>query len=145
MTLSPTPLRSLLQDEAYKAYFRHMAPPFASSTPQFGIIVVTKEGKYGKTSRDTFKLAWGKAWSLLENPKVADVSIYTRNRIHPAPPIAAELCKPAEDWCGRCRRPSIFRVYGTSHPALRDAPVIVEGQRRCYFCGINYDMMRSKK
>ena len=140
--LTPTPLKSLLKDELYREYFRRVPKPFAHSTPQFAIVAITPEGKYARASRETFKEAWEKAKPLLSDPRFHDVSIFIRNRITPAPSIAELLCRPAEDWCGRCRRPSIFRVYHTSHPALRDAPVIVEEQRRCYFCGLNYDMLR---
>lgn len=138
--LTPITLKTLLADEQYREYFRRAPRPFASASPQFAVVAITHEGKYGKTLRPTFKEAWGKAKVLLDDPRFRDVDIFIRNRIVLPPPIAVELLAPAEDWCGRCRRPSIFRVYGRTHPALRDSPVIVEGQRRCYFCGLNYDM-----
>jgi hypothetical protein len=138
--MTPITLKTLLENDDYRAYFRRAPRPFRAATPQYGIIAITPDGRYGKTLRPTFKEAWEKARVLLDDPRFRDVDIFTRNRIIPPPAFAAELLAPAEDWCGRCRRPSIFRVYGRTHPALRDAPVIVEGQRRCYFCGLNYDM-----
>lgn len=142
LMLTPTPLSSLLKDELYREYFKRVPRPFAHSTPQFAIVAITPNGKYAMTSRETFKEAWLKAKPLLSDERFRDVSIYIRNRVTVPPPLAHELCTPAEDWCGRCRRPSIFRVYPHTHPALRSVPVIVEGQRRCYFCGLNYEMLR---
>lgn len=140
--LTPTPLRSLLTDELYREYFRRPPKPFAHSTSQFAVVAITTEGKYGKVLRPTFKEAWLKTRSLLDDDRFQDACIFIRNRITPPPALSEILCTPAEDWCGRCRRPSIFRVYHTTHPALRDAPVIVEDQRRCYFCGLNFNMQR---
>ena len=133
----PQTLKSLLTEDMYRDYFRRMPAPFAHSTPQFAIVAVTPSGKFGKTTRSTFKEAWAKAKTLTPEVGIMDVSIFIRNRVHPVPPFASALCRADEDWCRRCRRSSIFRIYGTTHPTLRDIPVMVEDQRRCFFCGIN--------
>ena len=142
MTKRPQTLKTLLEYPAYREYFRRVPPPFAHSTPQFAVVAVTKDNRRGMTTRDTFKEAWVKGRSLLSNNShIVDIDIFCRNRVHPIPKaLANELCLPAEDWCGRCRRPSLFQIYSSSHPALRDVSVIVENQRRCFFCGINFHM-----
>lgn len=139
--MKPTRLPDLLSNDLYKAFFKKNPRPYASSTFQFAIVAVSHEGKYGKILRPTFKDAWEKTQLLLEDDRIHDVSMFARNKIVTPPPFASELMKPAEDWCGRCRRPSLFRIYDRYHPALRDAPVIVEYVRRCYFCGISWDYL----
>ena len=139
MTITPITLRSLLSHEEYKEYFRRAPTPYRSSTPQWAVVAISHEGKYGKITRPTFKEAFVKGKELLQRDDIRDISIFCRNRIAPVPIFANELMTPADDWCGRCRRPSHFRIYGRTHPALRDAPVIVSDVRRCYFCGISME------
>ena len=139
--ITPITLKDLLAREEYKEYFKRAPKPFAHASPQYALVAISHDAKYGKAVRPTLKEAWEKAQALLDDPRIRDVSLFVRNRITPVPAVlASELCAPAEDWCGRCRRPSIFRRYPRFHPALRDAPVIVENVRRCYFCGLSYDM-----
>lgn len=137
----PTTLRSLLSIEQYREYFKRTPRPYVASTPQFGIVAISHEGKYGKVLRSSFAEAWTKAKELMDRRDIADVSIFTRNRINPEPAFAYKIMSPAEDWCGRCRRPSLFRIYTHTHPALRDVPVIVPEVRRCYYCGISWDYL----
>lgn len=144
MSITPITLRTLLSHDLYKEYFKRPPKPFMSSTPQWTVVAISREGKYGKVSRETFPEAFQKAKELLKRPDIRDVSIFCKNRIAPVPVFADELMAPADDWCGRCRRPSVFRLYGKHHPALRDAPVIVEGMRRCYFCGISLEYVSRK-
>ncbi|QNJ59560.1 hypothetical protein PP997_gp60 [Gordonia phage BigChungus] len=136
--MTPITLRDLLSRDDYKDYFRRAPVPFPSSTPPWAVVAISREGKYGKVHRDDFKSAFSTAKKILQRDDIHDVSIFCKNRISIVPSFADEIMTPAEDWCGRCRRPSIFKRYGTRHPALRDAPVIVADQRRCYFCGISY-------
>ncbi|QOP64429.1 hypothetical protein SEA_HEXBUG_62 [Gordonia phage Hexbug] len=143
MTSTPITLRDLLRDDAYRQYFKRAPRPHLSSSPQWAIVGVGANGKYGKIYRPTFGEAFAKGRDLLQRDDIVDISIFCRNRVTVVPDVAAELMRPHEDWCGRCRRPSVFRRYGRSHPALRDAPVIVEGMRRCYFCGISLEYVRS--
>lgn len=137
--MTPTTLSDLLSNEDYRTYFKRSPRPFASSTPQYGVVAISHDGRYGKVLRPTFREAWDKAKLLFADDRIRDVSIFTRNRIVPPPIFAADIMRPAEDWCGRCRRPSLFRIYAKSHPALRDLPIVVAGVRRCYYCGISYD------
>lgn len=142
MTITPITLRDLLSREDYKAYFRKPPTPFRSSSPQWAVVAISHENKYGKVYRDTFPEAFKKGKELLAREDIRDISIFCRNRVCEVPSFADELMTPAEDWCGRCRRPSLFKTYGRSHPALRDAPVIVEYARRCYFCGISMEFLQ---
>lgn len=135
----PATLSDLLSNEDYRDYFKKSPRPFRSSTPQFGIVGISHDNRYGMVLRPTFKEAWEKSKLLLADPRIRDVSLFARNRIVPPPIFAFDLMKPAEDWCGRCRRPSIFRIYGSYHPALKHCPVVVPEVRRCYYCGISYD------
>ncbi|AMS03625.1 hypothetical protein BJD66_gp56 [Gordonia phage Emalyn] len=144
MSITPITLRDLLSYEEYKAYFKRAPRPFMSSTPQWAIVAISHEGKYGKVFRDSFPEAFKKGKEILAREDIRDISIFCKNRIAPVPDFASHIMSPAEDWCGRCRRPSIFKLYGKTHPALRDAPVIVEHMRRCYFCGISLEYVSRK-
>lgn len=41
------------------------------------------------------------------------------------------------EWCGRCRRPTMFEWAMRSHHALRSSPAITtDDPYRCFYCGI---------
>lgn len=138
----PTSLPSLLTDPDYKSFFAKPLKPYRSLTPPWAIVAVSHDLRYGTITRASFKEAWQKASELLKRGDIMDVSIFAKNRITPTPAILDQrLTRPHEDWCGRCRRPSVFRVYRTSHPALRHAPVVIADTRRCFYCGISWEYL----
>lgn len=134
-------LPHLLANDGYSVYFKSKVRTFQSSGPRWQIVTLSNEGKWGNGLRDTFKDAYRTMNQLLDTGKYHDLSLVSRNRLFRPPPadVMADLCGPEDDWCYRCRRPSRFIKYGSSHHALKYAPVIVPGVVRCYFCGINQD------
>lgn len=75
------------------------------------------------------------------NTALYDVSLVCLNRLTPPPPFVNDIMDPlTQDWCGRCRRPAEFPRYGARHPVLsKMVGVIVEGKRRCEFCGVSLE------
>lgn len=144
----PPTLSSLLEHEDYSTYFRRTVKllPTISPNPRWMIMAETHEGKWKRAMRHTFKEGLVTVNRILADTEhYRDLSIISRSKLFKEPSFAHELMSPGEQWCGRCRRPSIFTLYGSTHPALRDVPVIVEGERRCYFCGIREEMSTSWK
>lgn len=105
-------------------------------------MIHTHELKWKRALCSTYSEAVDKAeWALDQNSLFRDVSIISRRRIFKQPSWIYSLYDDAfSRWCGRCRRPTLYLEYGHSHPALKDAPVIVEYQKRCYFCGAREEL-----
>lgn len=137
----PPTLRSLLEDKRYNKYFLTVVKQNkAIQRDPWLIMAVTPEEKWARTTKPTWKDALHKGLELLDNPRFRDIAIISRPRIFKTPEWAHEMLEPGEDWCGRCRRPTLFNLYARRHPALRDVPVIVENTNRCYFCGMREGM-----
>ncbi len=124
-------------------YFKRNTRVFEVASGQpWQIVALKNNGKWANGFRPDFMSAFKAVRKLHKSGDYADFSIVSRNRIFKTPPLLAErLCDPTsgQEWCGRCRRPTMFRPYGASHHALRHAPVIVAGRLRCFYCGIAYE------
>lgn len=136
-------LPQLLRDEDYAAYFKRNTRTFATADPNpYQVVALRNDGKWANGFRPDFVSAFKAVKKLYKTGTYKDFSIVVRNRIFTTPPILAErLCNAAEgeEWCGRCRRPTVFSYYAGRHHALRHAPVIVAGRTRCFYCGIGYE------
>ncbi|QSL99588.1 hypothetical protein [Mycobacterium phage Maco2] len=132
-------LPSLLRHEGYAEYFKRNIRCFRSTDPnKWQIVAVTHEGKWRNGFRPDFRTSWEATKKLWHSGEYADIAIIARNRVFSTPhALAEELCAPGQEWCGRCRRPTEFRLYLKTHHALKHAPVIVPGLMRCYYCGIS--------
>ena len=136
-------LPQLLRDEEYAEYFKRNTRTFKSACEQpWQIVALRNDGKWANGFRPDFLTAFKAIKKLHRSGEYKDFSIVSRNRIFSTPKVLSErLCDATagHEWCGRCRRPTIFQSYGVRHHALRHAPVIVAYQCRCYYCGISYD------
>lgn len=136
-------LPQLLRDEEYATYFKRNVKIFRSANDNpWQIVALRNDGKWANGFRPDFRSAFLAVKKLHGTGEYADFSIVSRNRIFSTPhTLAARLCDATEghEWCGRCRRPTIFRSYAAGHHALRHAPVIVAYRTRCYYCGISYE------
>lgn len=138
---APT-MRDLMSDEIYAAYMskRFKLPPAAYHGNPWRILAqrVTDDDKTIWAVRDepTYVNAHHRLTKLLEQSKWTEVVLISRIKFF-APPRGFEW-DPKLDWCGRCRRPTMFKVMWKRHPALRDAPVVQYGEdlHRCMFCGV---------
>lgn len=145
MTLTLPTLPSLLKNEDYAEYFKRNTRCYRSTDPnRWQIVALTHDGKWRNGFRPDFRAAWEATKKLHQSGEYADIAIVARNRVFSTPKLLAEeLCAPGQEWCGRCRRPTEFRVYLRTHHALKHAPVIVPGLSRCYYCGISYEAAMS--
>lgn len=137
-------LPQLLRDEEYATYFKRNTRVYESADPdrRYQIVALKKDGKWANGFRPDFKSAFLAVKKLHKTGDFKDFGIVARNRIFTTPTILAErLCDPTsgQEWCGRCRRPTVFRTYHTTHHALRHAPVTIAGRSRCFYCGISYE------
>lgn len=138
---APT-MRELMADEVYAEYMnkRFKLPPAAYYGNPWRILAkrVADDDKTIWALRDepTYVNAHDRVTKLLAKPKWEEVVLISRIKFFP-PPRGFEW-DPKLDWCGRCRRPTMFKVMWKRHPALRDAPVVQYGEdlHRCIFCGV---------
>lgn len=137
------PMPELLSDEIYSAYMRKRPrlPESAQHGSPWRILAkrVSVDEKTSWALRDmpTYDDAYRRMLKLLAQPdKWADVVIISKRRFY-SPPKGFEWDTKL-DWCGRCRRPTMFKVMWKRHPALRDAPVVQysDDLHRCVFCGV---------
>lgn len=137
MQRTPPTLRELLQHSLYREFFKRPVKTHPTSTGKPWMVVgITPDGRFGHREAATYREAFAHAKELLSHRKIRDVSIVSLNTITPEPKFAGVLMDVGDAWCGRCRRPTVFRRYGDTHPAMKHLPVIVPNQHRCYFCGI---------
>ena len=124
-------------------YFKRNTRVFQTANGQpWQIVALRKDGKWANGFRPDFVSSFKAIKKLHKTGEYVDFGIVSRNRIFNTPRILSDrLCDSASghEWCGRCRRPTIFRVYGSSHHALRHAPVVVAYRRRCFYCGISQE------
>lgn len=136
-------MSELLSDEIYRAYMRKR--PRLPESAQFGEpwrilaqrVTDDETPRWALANMSTYDDAYRRMQKLLAQPKKwADVTIISKRRFF-SPPVGFEW-DPKLDWCGRCRRPTMFKVMWRRHPALRDAPVVQysEDLHRCIFCGV---------
>ncbi|UVK59625.1 hypothetical protein SEA_SURVIVORS_52 [Gordonia phage Survivors] len=138
----PQTLQELIRIPEYRAFYAKPPTLLPSTSPTpWAVVGIAYDGRYGKVQREDFKSAFATAKKLFHREEIRDICVFPKNTLTPVPDIALTLVEPGFDWCGRCRRPSIFQRYPTTHPALKDAPVVEENQVRCYFCGIRQSYM----
>lgn len=78
---------------------------------------------------------------LLTRPRYDDIAVVSRRKLFQ--PFFNFTWEPRFAWCGRCRRPTLYRRpprSGAPHHALKRAPVTItsasEDLYRCYYCGM---------
>lgn len=154
----PPNLRLLLEDPAYRKMFTTAprlvhcqtvpgARPwavYARATVETaeGDVQTAWRGRLCPTYRDAFQAARDALRALDddEQPVYDDVALVSRSVLYPPPPgfywIMEYPGGTRMGWCGRCRRPTNFRIRPRHH-ALKRAPALTnEEPRRCYYCGM---------
>lgn len=137
----PPDLRTLLRNPTYKRYF--LTPPRIVACQIIGqpwqvyakYVVAGPEGDPEIRWRGGRFRTYADAFAVAKRQLKAadDVAIVSRAVLYPPPP--GLRWAPHMDWCGRCRRPTIYAVRPRHH-ALRAAPVLTTDEPfRCYYCG----------
>jgi hypothetical protein len=135
----PPCLRELLAVPVYRTYFRQV-PSRPTSVPlrnPWQVWAFNSESeRWGSRLCTAYRDAYAFTRELYQQPKYEDICVVSRSHIYDLPPQLKGLWDPYRfDWCGRCRRPTIFRNM-LNHRALKDAPVLTrEEPFRCYYCG----------
>ena len=133
----PTTLSSLRDDEEYDTYFRKSRKIIGVHDKPWMLMVHTTDDTWKRGLYNTFPEALYKLECLPPTVAVRDYAIISRPKLFKVPKFAERMTEPGDQWCGRCRRPSLFMPYGHSHPALKGiAPVIMPHENRCFFCGL---------
>jgi hypothetical protein len=127
-------MRELLDDTAYRAYIRVV--PWLPECMRSGnpwAVYVARDSRWKGGLFATYADAWGVVVRAVRNPAVDDVAIVSRRKLFAPDQSIRHVIDWSFEWCGRCRRPSMFEVFGRHH-ALRGP---VDGsQPRCVYCGI---------
>lgn len=136
-------LPRLLKDEEYAAYFKRNTRVFPTASGQpWQVVALRRNKKWANGFRPDFISAYKTVKKLHQTGEYLDYSIIARNRIFVTPKVLADrLCNSVEDqeWCGRCRRPTVFEPNSYRHHALRHVPIDLPFDLRCFYCGISYD------
>lgn len=142
----PTPLSTLLADETYSIYFgrRPKLPKIPEISPGWMVLAHTHKGKWKRKLISSFPEARDTALRIQYNPKFRDVCLVSRRKSFIKPNWIDSLA-PFEEWCGQCRRPTLFQeFYGDQHHGIV-GPVYMQGELRCFFCGIRKEFINGRR
>lgn len=133
----PTPLATLEVDETYQKYLsrKPKMPKIPEISPAWLILGHTLKDTWVRSLESDYKEAFRKLKLLQEKPKIRDVCLVSRRKVFAKPHWLEH--SPFEEWCGRCRRPTLFQPYYlNTHHAWPDGQVWLLNEKRCFFCGI---------
>lgn len=145
---APPTLAELWDDPIYQKYLDRTPRLHAniSQTTPWMVVAhrpVTVPGPTWATKRfTTYDEAIDRALLLIEPTSQFDDAACISLRKFFKPPLNFTWDNIRYSWCGRCRRPTLFKKPqpGKIHHALRHAAAIItdpgENLRRCYYCGI---------
>lgn len=137
--------------------------PALTTGHPYGIWLHMDDGRWKTGTFATYEDAWTVFRRAFKTSTVRDVSLFSR-RVFFGPPGEWRKFKrrrkdggfdiverwvrtfayhtPGLEWCGRCRRPSSFRMLFPDHHALRRQPCLtVDEPLRCWYCGIRHVAM----
>ncbi len=141
----PPTLMELLEDEVYSRYFSRnpILPALASAEPWRLMARRSPDdprSTWAIKDFASFADARRRALRVVGSENYVDAAVVSRVTFF-RPPLDFTWNERKFRWCGRCRRPTLFREM-TGHQALRGAAV-VDGDpiSRCYYCGVRETMM----
>lgn len=141
MTLMvPPAYRELMADPVYRAYAKKRPRlPLTVSHPGAWLVVAHRPpsdsgATWGTRTMDDYADAY--RWvrdRVTVGVEFDDAAIVSRRKLF-TPPSGFRWDRNRYSWCGRCRRPTIFR-HVAKHHALRGAILTDDEPYRCYYCG----------
>lgn len=161
MALPPN-LRLLLEDPVYRSMFTTAPRPvycqtvpgarpwavYARTTIETaeGDVETRWVGRLCPTYRDAFE-AVKRALRAEDSTgdgdatwRYDDIALVSRSVLYPPPPgFYWTMEYPGGHrmgWCGRCRRPSNFRIRPRHHALKKAVALTNDEPRRCYYCGM---------
>lgn len=136
--IKPPDIRTLLEDPTFAKFMRTRPRMPANAThpsmpPAWAMWVLLDTDKWRTAEFRVYDDAYKKMKQLLKNDRVVDLSIVSKRVMMPPPEGLSWAGR--QRWCGRCRRPSLFRT-SLGHRALRGAELTLDDPERCFYCGI---------
>jgi hypothetical protein len=164
MRLVPPTVFDLLDDPAYRAYMRTQPEPHFALTygHPWKLWLRTDDDRWKTGEFPTYTAAFNTMVRACRREDTADVILVSK-RLFFAPPgvwtpyrvkVPARGSTPARieereryeltfhwdaglTWCGRCRRPTVFRKLYPDHHVMRSLPVVSpDSVPRCMLCGV---------
>lgn len=150
MTTEQVPLRQLLSDPIYREWLR--TPPVGGfpEWARFRVYAKVEENRpWARKDFDTFVEAYNFLARNLKN--WYDAALISTN-YESRPPVvrinkrrqylASVLSVPGHQWCGQCRRPTVFGYFRSHHAfsGLNFKPLPYK--KRCGICGMAQDNMK---
>jgi hypothetical protein len=133
--IRPLTMHELLQDPVYKKYLLK-APrlPKGCRPPNpWRVWGLRTDDKWAGKLFPDYVSAFGLVKDMLKNPRYVDVVITCRP-VEFAPPAHFQI-PPLMEWCGYCRRPTVYRRLTARHHVIKKWPVFSnDGSRRCIYC-----------
>ena len=133
----PPTLSSLLDDERYYNYLGRR-PKFSTS---WLVMAHTTSLTWKRGLFDKYSIALQKVTDLMDDDSIRDISIISRGHLSKEPKWMPVLYSSVFDkWCARCRRPTLYLISNRTPPAFINAPALVKGAKRCFFCGAREEL-----
>ncbi len=132
----PPTLSELLEDPVYRRYLLKAPRLPAGCRPALPWRVwgLREDDRWAGKEFPTYAEGFELVKKMLKDPLYVDVAIICKPTEF-APPPGYRVPSYA-DWCGRCRRPTIYR-RGRRHHATRRWPVVADDNPyRCFYCGM---------
>lgn len=132
--LRPLTMRELLADPIYRPYLLKTPrlPVGCQSSLPWRVWGLRTDDKWAGKEFPEYREAFELVKTMIKDDRYVDVAIICKPTEF-GPPAGFQI-PPLMDWCGRCRRPTVFRrTY--NHHAMRKWPVIAnDDPLRCYYC-----------
>lgn len=161
-------IHELLEDPIYRKYFSTVPklPAVPRLAPPWRLYLKNTEGRWLKLDCEQYAQAF-KVFKA-NRDKAIDAAIVCRPMTLPPPTKVVRvkgkyvngvqvtrevLWQPnlageddAHSWCGRCRRPTVFKFF-TQHHAFRgeQTQLMDPSVRRCVICGIRLEMVLGRR
>lgn len=141
----PPTLSELLEDDVYARYFSRNPILGGDPGPSPWRLVARRHedddrAPWAIKDFPSFAEARRRALRVVGSGRYRDACVVSRRTFF-RPPVGFAWDHLRFRWCGRCRRPTIFREM-RGHPALRGAAVVDRDPiSRCYYCGVRETMM----
>lgn len=133
--IAPLTMRELLTDPIYRPYVLKTPrlPAGCRAGTPWRVWGIRHDDRWAGKEFAEYRDAFDLVKRMLKQPeKYADIALICKPTEFGPP--AGYVVPPLMDWCGRCRRPTVYRrVF--DHPAMRKWPAVSDEEiRRCHYC-----------
>lgn len=132
--ITPPTIHELLQDPAAKALLLK-APKLPGNTAEpFRVWGIRHDDKWAGKLFPDYRSAFDLVRKMIKDRDTYADVVITCRPVAFARPQSVHL-PPGTDWCGHCRRPTVYRRM-RSHAAMKKWPVVEPDPdiKRCWYC-----------